>query len=168
MYPFQLTEKEDFADQNDSRTIICFLIFCIIFTPLQAMEDSLYADLLQEEAEYLERLEQEDLEEMMETHFNELKLDSCDDATVLCPICQSGLLLQEHGVIVCTHNKDLRLDVSLEGISLTDLRSKLAELISAHSVSGCKDHPIFRQKNHYGVSTLEMSCGTCGAFEVVL
>lgn len=134
---------------------------------LQALEESLHADLLREEAEYLESLEQQDLDQMVEAHFGQLNLGPEDEDAVLCPVCQDAFLVQRRGVILCP-KQDLRLDVAIEGLTPHDLKSKLAQQLEIHSQKGCRDHPKFKCVDRIGISTLEMTCDTCGALEIIL
>lgn len=145
------------------------------------------ADLLREEAEFLERIEQQELEEYVAAH----QIMTGDDISnkrnrgdsgggispitllssphhnnnnkVMCPVCQQRHLVQtDRGVILCPSG-DLRLDVSIEGLSLEHLRSKLEEVWAGHGRGGCQNAPQFGVRGEM----LFMSCQQCNAFEMI-
>ena len=151
---------------------------------MASLEAALYDDILREEAEYLDSLDQQDVEDMVEAHFGALALGSSegmdgvggDDANandvdnddiVVCPLCQHALLVQHKGVIMCPR-KDLRLDIGIEGVLLRDVKRRLAGVLAGHAASGCGGQARFEQRGQGKRASLMMLCDHCGALEVVL
>lgn len=90
-------------------------------------------------------------------------------ASVLCPLCGQAPLVQHKGVILCPR-QDLRLDVSLECLTLEDLRQRLEGAVGTHRERGCPAQPAFvlQQQGWGSGGMLCLACQTCGCLEVVL
>lgn len=157
----------------------CFASVCLprltLHCVLQALEASLFADLLREEAEYLHSLEQQDLAMTVEdyqaggghTPWEHGSSGDCGAAAVACPLCQDGAALALHrGVILCARGH-LRLDVAEQKLTLAGLRARLAAATERHAGAGCAAPPAFEQRGSLGCATLVMLCGVCGALEVI-
>jgi len=151
---------------------------------------ALEADLLREEADFLEKIEQQELEEYVAAHQMMTDDDNSNNrergggdggggggvvspptllspsrhnSKVLCPVCQQRHLSQtDRGVILCPSG-DLRLDVSMEGLTLEHLRAKLEEAWTGHGRGGCQNTPQFGVRG----GMLFMSCQQCNAFEMI-
>ena len=154
---------------------------------MRSLEAALYEDILQEEADYLDSLEQQDIDDMVEAHLGKMALgggaggknkndeEEEDENNVLCPLCQDAWLIQRNGVILCPR-RHLRLDAAIEGLKLKDLRRRLASVLEDHAAgrgdSGgrerCLGRVVFEQAGAPGVNSLVMRCDTCGALEIVM
>jgi len=163
---------------------------------MRSLEASLYEDMLQDEADYLDSLEQRDIDDMVEAHLGRMALggtggggetigtqsgdDEYEDGienNVLCPLCQDAWLIQRNGVILCPR-RHLRLDAAMEGLQMKDLRRRLAAVLEQHSGGGgggcgegqqrCLGRVVFEQAGAPGVNSLVMRCDTCGALEIVM
>jgi hypothetical protein len=132
---------------------------------MRTLEAALYTDLLREEADYLDSLERREMEDWVESHLR-AEGEGQDGPAVLCPVCKDAALVERQGVILCP-KKDLRLDISMEGLHLSDLKRRLGEAIDAHSSGGCTAVPTFGQQDGARASLL-MHCGVCGALELVM
>jgi len=162
---------------------------------MRSLEASLYEDMLQDEADYLDSLEQQDINDMVEAHLGRMALGSVEGGTnnhesgdedehiennVLCPLCQDAWLIQRKGVILCPR-RHLRLDAAMEGLQLKDLRRRLAAVLEHHSAAGggggggehtgqqrCRGRVVFEQAGAPGMNSLMMRCDTCGTLEIVM
>lgn len=135
---------------------------------MQCLEESLYEDTLREEADYLDSLEQQDVDNMVEAHLGRMGLsESEEEDAVLCPLCQDAWLIQRQGVILCPR-RHLRLDAAIEGLQLRDLRARLASVLESHAAQRCHGRVVFEQTGVPGVHSLVMKCDTCGALEIVM
>jgi hypothetical protein len=159
---------------------------------MRSLEAALYEDMLQEEADYLDSLDQQDIDDMVEAHLGRMALGGSErneedgggedeeDENILCPLCQDAFLIQRKGVILCPR-RHLRLDAAMEGLSLKDLRKRLASVLEEHcngssggrGASGehgerCLGRVVFEQAGAPGMNSLVMRCDTCGALEIVL
>jgi len=139
---------------------------------LQTLEDALYKDLLREEAEYLESLNQQDVDSMVEAYYSQpVGSLGNGEQDVLCPLCQEACLVVHRGMFLCPRQQPhcaLRLDAAEVGVSLGDLRQRLAACLEAHVRAGCLAQPTFEQRGRLGKEMLVMSCATCDAMEVIL
>ena len=153
---------------------------------MRSLEAALYEDMLQEEADYLDSLDQQDIDDMVEAHLGRMALgrkeengldgdnenedeEEEDENQVLCPLCQDAWLIQRKGVILCPR-RHLRLDAAMEGLQLKDLRRRLAAVLEEHSGGRerCLGRVVFEQAGAPGVNSLVMRCDTCGALEIVM
>lgn len=123
--------------------------------------------MLREEAEYLDSLEQKDVEVMVENYFDSHGGTPPEGPAVPCPICQEAYLVEHQGVVLCPQ-RHLRLDTSIEGLRLEDVRQRLATAFSLHASHGCRCRPLFEQRGSMGVTSLVMCCTACGMLEVVV
>lgn len=135
---------------------------------LQSLEEALYKDQLREEAEYLDALDQQEIDIMIDSHMaDEMRASPGGTPAVICPICHESGLVQRQGVILCP-KRHLRIDIGIEGLGLEDVRQRLAGAYEVHAARGCVARPVFEQRGHLGMSSLFMHCGACGTLEVVL
>ena len=138
------------------------------FDLMQFLEESLYEDTLREEADYLDSLEQRDVDNMVEAHLGRMGLSEIDEEdAVLCPLCQETWLLQRQGVILCPR-RHLRLDTAIEGLQLRDLKERLAAVLENHARQRCCGQVVFEQTGVPGMHSLMLKCDTCGAIELVM
>ena len=86
---------------------------------------------------------------------------------VLCPLCQEAGLVQRQGVILCP-TKDLRLDTSVEGLGLEDLRQRLAAAFTEHAAAGCRGRLVFEQRAAAGGNSLLAMCEECSMLDIVM
>lgn len=135
---------------------------------MQTLEAALYKDLLREEAEYLDSLQQQDVDSAVEAYYSQPVGSLGDGAQdVLCPLCLDAFLVLHHGMILCPR-QHLRLDAAEAGMDLAELRQRLAECLQAHVRAGCLAQPTFEQRGRLGKEILVMSCATCDAMDVIL
>lgn len=149
---------------------------------MRALEASLLEDRLQEEAAYVEMLEQQEVQGAVEAYLShssagaqQAQQQPGGEVVVLCPLCRQAFLVQHRGVILCPR-QDLRLDVALERLSLEDLRHRLDTALQAHGRQGCGACPQFvlqslpeqQQLAGAGAGMLCLVCHQCNCIEVVL
>ena len=62
----------------------------------------------------------------------------------------------------------LDLPDQLDGLSLDDVRARLAGVFDAHRATGCGAQPRFSVDQVGGVSMLSCRCAACGYYEIVV
>lgn len=87
------------------------------------------------------------------------------DETVLCPLCEHSYLDQRDRLIFCSCG--FRLDVEGDGLTLSNLRDRLASCMECHRVQ-CPKRPKFQVRNQFGITALTVTCSACGCNEIVL
>lgn len=89
------------------------------------------------------------------------------ERAVLCPLCKASNLVLRAGLLVCPH-EGWRLNLSVEGMSMDDVRARLAAAYEEHAASGCGAQLVFHIEDLYGCDALTCSCDTCNSLVVVV
>lgn len=129
---------------------------------MASLEASLIEEMLQEEAEYLESIENEQIEEYVALNTN----TTVPPEGVLCPLCREKALVQHSGVVLCPAGH-LRLDLTTEGLTLNDLQGRLAAHFESHA-SSCPAFPVFLVDSRSGEDLLCLVCQHCRRFDVII
>ena len=143
---------------------------------MHMLEQELSQDLTFEEQadeiEYLESLEHQEIDDMVEAHFGSMFSGNQPEGLpgVLCPVCHDNWLVELRGMIACPSGH-LCLDGSYEGMGLETLRQRLAGIHEKHSCCG----PLrFEQRGsttpdcYHDTACLIAHCEKCNVYEVII
>ena len=143
---------------------------------MHLLEQEVYQDLSFEEQaaeiEYLESLEHQEIDDMVEAHFGHMFPGNYPGGLpgVLCPVCQDNWLVELRGMVACPSGH-LCLDGSYEGMGLETLRHRLTGIHEKHSCCG----PLrFEQRSSttsdcgHNTACLIAHCKMCNVYEVVM
>ena len=89
-----------------------------------------------------------------------------ENKVVLCPVCASNFLLQNHGVIFCACG--LRVDTKSDAIGLAYTKQALGGVMQAHLATGCPGRLRFNSPQICGTSYLQASCEVCRKQQIVI
>ncbi|BDA50160.1 hypothetical protein COCOBI_15-2880 [Coccomyxa sp. Obi] len=139
---------------------------------MRSMEESLFEDMRRDEAASLaeqERWEaaaaEAEVSMLVDLHAEE----ASTSGRTACPICCEGHLTQHNGVVLCSRG-DLRMDLRVEGLTLEDVRQRLANVLDAHALQNCQGQPRFVLDTALmsNAPSLLMTCDACGALHVII
>ncbi|KAK9903355.1 hypothetical protein WJX75_003678 [Coccomyxa subellipsoidea] len=139
---------------------------------MRSLEESLFEDVRRDEAAFLaehERWEAAAADSDLSMLEDLQAEDTSRSCPIPCPVCRNGHLTEHNGVVLCSSG-DLRMDLRVEGLTLDDVRQRLANVLDAHVLQGCHGQPRFVLDTALMSDTpsLLMYCETCGSLHVVV
>ncbi|EIE23181.1 hypothetical protein COCSUDRAFT_66205 [Coccomyxa subellipsoidea C-169] len=139
---------------------------------MRSLEESLFEDMRRDEAAFLaehERWESaaadSDLSMLVDLHAE----GPSTSGRIPCPVCRNGHLMEHNGVVLCS-GCDLRMDLRVEGLTLDDIRQRLANVLDGHALQGCHRQPRFVLDTALmgDAPSLLMQCEACSSLHVVV
>ena len=115
-------------------------------------------EILRLEHERLQRLERDQTEDELSKVLESLDLQD----GVLCPVCGHGHVHLSNAVFFCACG--MRVDASMNPLSLDQFRERLGSIFSRHSLSHCRERPVGEVRG----GLLVLACQACGLFEVAV
>ncbi|KAL9654651.1 hypothetical protein ABK040_006713 [Willaertia magna] len=113
-------------------------------------------ELLLKEFEENEKIESEDLQEL---------IDYFEKSVFLCPICKKNRLLETKHSLFCKCG--LRIPTKYDGLSASDVSQNLIDNFVEHKQQ-CDKEPTINSEQKFGSTFLSMSCKECGYFGILI
>ncbi len=90
-----------------------------------------------------------------------------------CPVCNAAnLIYTPANVIICPNTDNgrcnLRLDVTCEGLNMSNFRDLLCRACSEHSSTGCTGNLRFQMMAQFGMTNLMAGCDQCKASTMIV